>query len=110
MEFPERLQKLRNENNMTQTELAKKLNIKQQAVSNYEKGTSYPKPEMLRKLAVVFNIPIGYLMGFTDDPFSKEIPNDAKELLEIYDSLPFDKKNISIELLRVLKDTSKKEV
>ena len=110
MDFGERLQKLRNDLNMTQKELAEKLDIKQQAISSYEQGTSKPKNDVIIKISKIFNISIGYLMGVTDNPYEKEMPADAKELLEIYDSLPYDKKNISIEILKVLKDTSEKEV
>ena len=110
MDFGERLQKLRSDLNLTQKELAEKLNIKQQAISSYEQGTTKPKNEVIIKISKLFNISIGYLMGVTDNPYENEMPDDAKELLRIYDSLPFDKKNISLEILRVLKDTSEKEV
>ena len=110
MDFGERLQKLRTDLNMTQKELADKLDVKQQAVSSYEQGTTKPKNDVIIKISKLFNISIGYLMGVTDDPHENEMPDDAKELLKIYDSLPFEKKSISLEILRVLKDTSEKEV
>lgn len=110
MKFSERLQALRNENNMTQDQLAKMLNIKQQAVSQYEKGNALPKNEIIIKLVKIFNVPIGYIMGITDDRKHSDLSEDAIKLLEIYDSLPKEKKIISLELLRVLRDTSEKEV
>lgn len=109
MKFPERLQSLRIESNMTQDQLAKKLNIKQQAVSQYEKGTSVPKNEIIVKLAGIFNVPVGFIMGISDERKHIELPEDSIKLLEIYDALPRDKKKISIELLKVLKDSSAKE-
>ena len=49
MDFGERLQKLRTDLNMTQKELAEKLDIKQQAVSSYEQGTTKPKNDVIIK-------------------------------------------------------------
>ena len=110
MGFGERLQLLRSKFNMTQKQLADKLDIKQQAISSYEQGLTMPKNDVIIKISKIFNISIGYLMGVTENPYDNELPDDAKELLKIYGSLPFDKKNISLEILRVLKDTSENEV
>lgn len=108
MKFSERLQILRNEHGLTQNQLADKLGIKQQAISQYEKGTSLPKIDIILKVAQIFNVPLGYVMGVTDERNIDDLPEDSKRLLEIYDSLPEERKNISIELLRVLKETSEK--
>jgi len=95
---------------MTQKELATQLNIKQQAVSQYETGTSLPKIDVILKMAQIFNVSIAYLIGITKDTNNLDLPDDVIKLLAIYDSLPIDGKNISIELLKVLKNTSEKEV
>ena len=42
MEFSEKLKMLRTQANLTQNELADKLYISRQAVSNYEQGRGYP--------------------------------------------------------------------
>lgn len=95
---------------MTQKELASLLNIKQQAVSQYETGTSLPKIDLILKMSQLFNVSIAYLIGITKDTSSSDPPDDVIKLLEIYDSLSIDRKNISIELLKVLKKTSEKDV
>ncbi len=110
MNFQGQLQKLRTQRNMTQKELATQLNIKQQAVSQYETGTSLPKIDVILKMSQIFNVSIAYLIGITEDTNNVDLPDDVIKLLEIYDSLPIDRKNISIELLKVLKNTSEKEV
>ncbi len=111
MDFSDRLQNLRVKRGITQTELAKKLDVKQQTISQYEKGLLFPKMDILVKLAEILNVQIGFLIrGATIDSGSKEFSDDIVKLLELYDSLPTEKKNISIELLKVLKDTSKNEV
>lgn len=55
------ISKLREKNNLSQKELAQKLNITQGAVSQWETGESKPKTEMLPKLAKVLNCTIDEL-------------------------------------------------
>ena len=49
---------------MTQQMLAEKLNISFQAISKWEKGTSYPDVTLLPVLAAVLNISIDSLLGY----------------------------------------------
>ncbi len=54
---------LRREKNMTQTELADRLNVSFQAVSNWERGQSMPDISKLPELAEIFDISIDELLG-----------------------------------------------
>lgn len=63
MKFGERIQKFRKELNLTQNELAEKLFISYQAVSQWETGVTKPDIEMLPKLAEVFNKSIDALFN-----------------------------------------------
>lgn len=54
MEFPEKLKTLRAEANLTQNELAEKLVISRQAISNYEQGRSYPSIDILVGMCKLF--------------------------------------------------------
>lgn len=62
-----RLKELRHEKKLSQKDLAKKLNISQQAISLYEKGDREPKIDTWQKLADFFKVPTEYLMGITND-------------------------------------------
>ena len=48
MEFNEKLQLLRKQNNMTQEQLAEKLYVSRTAVSKWESGKGYPNIESLK--------------------------------------------------------------
>ena len=66
MEFKDRLKELRLENNLTQVDISKLLNMSKMAVSHWEKGNSEPSIEQLKILARLFDVTIDYLVGFTD--------------------------------------------
>ncbi len=61
--FGERLKKLRIEFGMTQTDLAKRLNITKSVVSYYELRERTPSPDVLIQLANIFHVSTDYLLG-----------------------------------------------
>lgn len=58
-----RIKEIRQEKKLSQKDLAKKLNISQQAISLYEKGDREPKLETWQKLADFFGVSVSYLQG-----------------------------------------------
>lgn len=54
----ENIKKVRLKNNLTQRQLAKKLNITDKAISKWERGISLPNIEMLKKLSDTLNVNI----------------------------------------------------
>jgi len=52
------IKKLREEKNITQEQLAEKLNVTRQAVSNWENGKTQPDIDTLTKISEIFEIPI----------------------------------------------------
>ena len=64
MLFSERLKKLRKDNNMKQSYLAKKLNTTAAGISAYEHGVCLPTIRNIMILAKVFNITVDELLNF----------------------------------------------
>ena len=62
----ERIRKLRQERNWSQVDLAKKLNVTKQSVSNWENDNIQPSIEMLVKLAEVFSVSTDYILGLEE--------------------------------------------
>ena len=62
MMFSEKLKKLRKENNLTQEELADKLNISRQAITKWETTNAIPDIDNLKELSILFNVSIDELV------------------------------------------------
>lgn len=61
-----RLEELRNEKGVSQTQVAKDIGISKSAYNYYEKGINEPTASVLIKLADYFNDCIDYLVGRQD--------------------------------------------
>lgn len=82
--FGTKLRKLRKDNNMTQKQLADKLEITKATVSAYETNAKYPSIEVLIKISNIFNVSSDYLLGLS-------------EKTEFQNSTLTDEQNIIIE-------------
>ena len=61
--FNERLRELRTAQGISQVELAKKLGVTKQSVSNWENDNIQPSIEMLIKIALCLGVSSDYLLG-----------------------------------------------
>jgi transcriptional regulator with XRE-family HTH domain len=61
--FFEQLCSLRTENNMSRSELAKKLGVSTRLISYWENGQRECDFDMLIKISTIFNVSIDYLLG-----------------------------------------------
>ena len=61
--FSDNIKNLRKNKGFTQEELANKLNVVRQTVSQWEKGYSVPDAEMLKKIAEILETDVSQLLG-----------------------------------------------
>ena len=64
--FKDVLRELRTSNNLTQDELAQKLNIGRSRISMYERGERKPDFETLELISDFFNVDMNFLLGKTN--------------------------------------------
>ncbi len=62
-DFGSRIASLRNEKNLTQAELAEKLNVSTQAVSKWETGAGFPDVQTIPQIAHLLDTTTDYLFG-----------------------------------------------
>ena len=65
--FPQRLKELRLKKGLTQTELAKYMNVSQGGYTKWENGRTEPNLETFLKLASILNTTTSYLLGESDE-------------------------------------------
>lgn len=63
----ERIKNFREDNDLTQIEIAEKLAISQRAYSHYESGSRSIPLDVLVKIADIYNCSVDYLLGRTDN-------------------------------------------
>ena len=73
---------LRKRSNMTQTELADRMNVSFQAVSNWERGNSMPDISKLPELANIFCVSVDTLIGEKSKLVNSVINNKITEYVE----------------------------
>lgn len=71
-----RIRDLREDNDLSQKQLAQILDMSQTGYSKYETGENDIPTQILIKLALYYNTSVDYLLGLTD---IKEPPNDRKK-------------------------------
>lgn len=100
MQIGSRLAELRKKNNYTQKELAEKLNISQQIVSNIERGQTEPDINFLKGAADLYNISLDQLVG---REFSGgEIDSVERKIMSAIEKMDDKGKELSLGLVNQL--------
>ena len=63
-----RLRDLREDHDLTQTQLVEKLGMHKTTYANYEQGKREPPFELMIRLAEFYNVSLDYMAGLTDLP------------------------------------------
>ena len=121
MAFKDSLKKLRVRNNLSQIELAEKLNVKQYVISSWEIGRSEPNIEQIIKLSEILKVPTDYLLGknviltsskeefqTVTNHFKQDSEDEMlNELISLYSSISNEKKKDLLQLVKSLTNLSK---
>ncbi len=94
MKFGNKLKILIEENNITQKNLAAKLNIAPSTISSYVQNMREPDFDTLKKIAVYFDVSLDYLLGM---PLKSTDESNESELLRIFRAMTDEQREIFIE-------------
>lgn len=106
MSFGENLRTLIEERDMTQKEVAMKLNIAPSTMGSYVQNTREPDFATLKAIAKFFNVSIDYLL---DNHSGKTASHQEDELLRIFRSIDPSQQEICLEQCRVFVRMNHKE-
>jgi len=80
--FGAKLRKLRKESELTQQQLADKLDVTKASISAYETNAKYPSIEVLIKIANTFHVSADYLLGISESArFENAMLTDEQNLI-----------------------------
>lgn len=85
--FANKLKELRKQSGLTQKQLADKIGVTTQTVSYYENQYRIPSPEMLIKLAQIFNVSADYLLGINNEKFINISDLDDEEIQYVLNTI-----------------------
>lgn len=100
-ELGKRIQQLRKQQKLSQTELAGKINVSKSQMIRYENKGVQPPADTLNKLAEIFNTTIDFLINGNTDEKAKATLKNA-ELLQRFkevESLPERERSVILEVL-----------
>lgn len=114
-----RIKQLREKRGLIQEILAAELGITQQILSKYERDVTFIKVDILKKIAVYFNVTTDYLLGLSE--VKRDLQGQMKvnetldeyyDLVEIYKNLDkYDQEMIwsIIQIIKKLDEKRKRE-
>lgn len=106
MKFGDKLRTLIEEKNITQKELATKLNIAPSTVSSYVQNTREPDFETLKVLADFFQVTTDYFLGYR--PNNSKTTSQEDDLLRVFRQLTVEQKEICIEQCKAFVKVNRK--
>lgn len=109
MGIGQRMQRLREEDGMTQEELGEKLGVSQGTVSQWESGKRAPGGEAVKAMAELFDTTADFILGIVDEeiklvPYFRGLKEDEELLMQAYAQLTGRQKRIVEELVSSLAD------
>ncbi len=103
MSFSEKIRLIRNENRLSQEELADRLGVSRQTVSKWELGNAYPEIDKLIAISNIYQVSIDYLLK--DNCISGRVKYESidRALIQFLGASN-DMEEISQSLISILKD------
>lgn len=109
----DKLKALRLKADLTQSELAKEVELPQSCISLWEKGSREPNLSGIKKLAEFFNVTTDYLLDLTNEQkediikiSTKMLTKDEEYLLDLYRSMDTEHKEMTVTTAELYKRNS----
>jgi transcriptional regulator with XRE-family HTH domain len=94
MMFGEKLKKLRKDKNLSQQDLADKLDVHYTHLNRMENGHAQPSYEVIKKIIEIFEVDPAFLFNENEDSSEPSIKNkNLAERLKLIDSLTLEDQN-----------------
>ncbi|MEM6526586.1 MAG: helix-turn-helix transcriptional regulator [Bacteroidota bacterium] len=104
LSFGKKIAALRKEKKLSQTELAKLFNTSISVISRYERDEINPSIEAAKKLAVLLDTSVGYLLGETEEDDLLKDPAMIQRLKDINNFSDEEKQQVFFTLDAVIRE------
>lgn len=94
MNLPNKIIKLRKENDWSQEDFAERLNVSRQAISRWENGTALPDAQNILQISELFHVSTDYLLN--DDYKSDDVIPVVQTTTHETEDLPLRKKRLHL--------------
>lgn len=94
--FSEKLRQLRLNKKLTQSDMAKALNISRVAYTNYELGNREPDFETVKQIAIIYKTSIDYLLADREEPVHEKSFGERSFTSTLVSQLPHQLQKILI--------------
>ena len=102
LKFPTNLRQIREQRQLTQSDLARLCDLSEKQIGRYERGVGDPTIEPLTKIAKALSVSSDYLLGLTDDPGGQyqglKLTSDEHNLISLL------RKGDMVSVLRVIEE------
>ncbi len=82
--FGQKIKSLREELDLTQTQVAERIPMNQSNYSKIERDQQEPDLQQLKRLAEIFGVSADYLLGITQDEVIVKDATFARKIIELY--------------------------
>lgn len=104
----EKIRKYRKANGLTMKELGKKLDLSEQAISQYERNKREPNLKTLKKLSSALDVPISEFYKDEFKELSKQLINNEKEInSSLYKASQWDSSNLFNLIVTYMRNVKK---
>lgn len=104
----DRIKTLRMARNLSQVELARKLHVSKQSVSNWENNNILPSVDMVKKLALFFSCSTDYLLEMDQNRILIEYTNLTHEQKSHIQQLVNDMQDLNQQIARIQEPNKEK--
>lgn len=104
-----KIKELRKSKGMSQKELADLLYVNQTAVSQWERGITYPNQNTIKKLADYFDVTIDCLLGHEKMPSDNAPESISSKITDLFNQLDDNQQKIALDYLEFLLSRDNKE-
>ncbi|MGH1016751.1 MULTISPECIES: helix-turn-helix domain-containing protein [Bacillus cereus group] len=105
--LPKQIASLRTKKGLTQQQLADKLDVSKQTISNWENGVKVPRMGAIEQIASIFNVSKSFIIEGKDN-VDDELPGEVRAMAREISSLASGDRDLLKAMIQTMRERGKK--